>query len=561
MLLRPFDTCFKPERIYNRHTHSIEYVSCGKCEACINKKGDYQSKMIDAEYKKHRFTLFFTLTYNNASIPCFKRFTDENGFSRLIPIGRIASDDGYFSSLPWHPFVTDDGIKRKKLSFHRNINATECVEDSVFLPVIQNSNFDKDVFGVLCKQDLIRFFKRFRKRLDEEFKREPHRISYYACGEYGPTTYRPHFHVLLFFDNEKIIEKLQTLIFESWGRFERLSGQGRNRFTFRPFQAFDRFQYKSATNKNGNLSWVTGSGNAASRYVSSYVTGHSDLPKVLQLKAFRPFTLHSKGDTFGSTATDRKEVYDHFKKGFEHRNDYFSAYKFRYDRDVTFTPQGGVPVTVGVPFPRFILDSLWSKPFGYRLLPDSTKSAIITFICRNYNGSLDNIRFFRACMVREHNFEYFSLAMDHPQNWSAALKCYRFCKQFNIDPNEFVQVYEFSLFAHQQYKLKVFYDLQNELIKHYPQSVLVSAYSNVFEDLPINRPAFPNFYKSTRLMLSLGVSLDEIYKNGYLDREFVTSLHADSQPVYQAWKSDVLNINFNRNKSKFKENYAQIQVS
>ena len=62
-------------------------------------------------------------------------------------------------------------------------------------------------------------------------------------------------------------------------------------------------------------------------------------------------------------------------------------------------------------------------------------------------------------------------------------------------------------------------------------------------------------------MLSLGVSLDEIYKNGYLDREFVSSLHADSQPVYQAWKSDVLNINFNRNKSKFKENYAQVQVS
>lgn len=46
--------------------------------------------------------------------------------------------------------------------------------------------------GTLVKEHLTLFFKRYRK------KYEPAKIRYYACGEYGDTTERPHYHVLLF---------------------------------------------------------------------------------------------------------------------------------------------------------------------------------------------------------------------------------------------------------------------------------------------------------------------------------------------------------------------------
>lgn len=46
--------------------------------------------------------------------------------------------------------------------------------------------------GSLVKQDLQDFFKRLRFRL------EPQKIRYYACGEYGTETKRPHYHVCLF---------------------------------------------------------------------------------------------------------------------------------------------------------------------------------------------------------------------------------------------------------------------------------------------------------------------------------------------------------------------------
>lgn len=45
---------------------------------------------------------------------------------------------------------------------------------------------------VLHKPDLQKFFKRLRKRVN------PQQIRYYAVGEYGERTNRPHYHVILF---------------------------------------------------------------------------------------------------------------------------------------------------------------------------------------------------------------------------------------------------------------------------------------------------------------------------------------------------------------------------
>lgn len=44
----------------------------------------------------------------------------------------------------------------------------------------------------LVKKDLQGFIKRLRKRV------EPDRIRYFACGEYGPKTQRPHYHAIVF---------------------------------------------------------------------------------------------------------------------------------------------------------------------------------------------------------------------------------------------------------------------------------------------------------------------------------------------------------------------------
>lgn len=59
--------------------------------------------------------------------------------------------------------------------------------DSVSLPCVH---------GVpsLCKRDFQLFMKRFRKRFDTP-------IRFFACGEYGDRTNRPHYHAIFFMDD------------------------------------------------------------------------------------------------------------------------------------------------------------------------------------------------------------------------------------------------------------------------------------------------------------------------------------------------------------------------
>lgn len=49
-----------------------------------------------------------------------------------------------------------------------------------------------DIIYTLNKRDFQLFMKRLRKRI------EPKKVRFFACGEYGETTFRPHFHVILF---------------------------------------------------------------------------------------------------------------------------------------------------------------------------------------------------------------------------------------------------------------------------------------------------------------------------------------------------------------------------
>ncbi len=77
----------------------------------------------------------------------------------------------------------------------------ECLDwySSVFLTLTydeEHVTFVNDAsypfYATLVPRDLQLFFKRLRKALDGR------RIKYYACGEYGTNTLRPHYHAILF---------------------------------------------------------------------------------------------------------------------------------------------------------------------------------------------------------------------------------------------------------------------------------------------------------------------------------------------------------------------------
>lgn len=63
----------------------------------------------------------------------------------------------------------------------------------------------------LSKRDLQLFFKRLRKY-------NKSKIQYYAVGEYGTTTFRPHYHIIIYNVNEQTLQKAWQLGFVHIGK-------------------------------------------------------------------------------------------------------------------------------------------------------------------------------------------------------------------------------------------------------------------------------------------------------------------------------------------------------
>lgn len=111
---------------------------------------------------------------------------------------------------------------------------------------------------VLLKRDIQLWLKRLRKSL------EPHKIRFFACGEYGPTTLRPHYHVIIF-------------------NFP----QG--------------FQIQERVNKTWRKGYITYSlvTPARVRYVAKYCACYTFLPPKYRHKMYRPFVLCSRRPAIG----------------------------------------------------------------------------------------------------------------------------------------------------------------------------------------------------------------------------------------------------------------------
>lgn len=74
--------------------------------------------------------------------------------------------------------------------------------DSSFLTLVPDA--PPPFYATISPRDITLFMKRLRKNLGGR------KIKYYACGEYGGETYRPHYHLILFgvdFSDTPVIEK------------------------------------------------------------------------------------------------------------------------------------------------------------------------------------------------------------------------------------------------------------------------------------------------------------------------------------------------------------------
>ena len=99
-------------------------------------------------------------------------------------------------------------LMMEKLYWNDAIYITLTYEDE-YLPLVKptlTSDGHLTLPYSLCKRDLQLFFKRLRKAIS------PLKIKYYAVGEYGGQTFRPHYHAIVF----GLSYSFEPVIAEAW---------------------------------------------------------------------------------------------------------------------------------------------------------------------------------------------------------------------------------------------------------------------------------------------------------------------------------------------------------
>lgn len=247
--------CKHPVVITNKATGEKISVPCGRCSACLNQRVLMLTRRCDLESASHKYAVFATLTYADYDVPQVVRLRAEDT-PRQHDICYVDGSTGEFFDF------YDPSIKR-----HNDKDVKYCYQTKV-LPILLKSDFQK-------------FIKRFRYYANEIENGVT--IRYFLTGEYGETTFRPHGHVIFWFDSESIASRFKEIIHKSW----------KHGYVYDPHI-------------------IDGS---ASNYVSSYVNGIVSLPSIYHHRKLRPFVLFSKFPILGSLYERVPTLREFFDRG------------------------------------------------------------------------------------------------------------------------------------------------------------------------------------------------------------------------------------------------------
>jgi hypothetical protein len=255
-LFKTVDHCQYRSFITNKYTGARIAVDCGQCDYCIHKKAKKASMRVKTAGSAFKYSYFVTLTYDNVHIPLMNckvlhsEYEDVVGISgdthfgnehhQYIPVSQYQCDD---NSMLRHIFFEQ---VQGTVPFDREIKEYVPVKDNWFLSmdairsfINKTQSVDKtdypasaqygrdNLIPFLNYVDVQNYIKRLRKHLSLKLG-SYETLHFYAVGEYGPVHFRPHYHLLLFTNSDKVAEVLRYCHDKSWklGRsdFQRSAG-------------------------------------------------------------------------------------------------------------------------------------------------------------------------------------------------------------------------------------------------------------------------------------------------------------------------------------------------
>lgn len=255
-LFKAVDHCQHRSFITNKYTNARIAVDCGQCDYCIHKKAKKASMRVKTAGSSFKYSYFVTLTYDNEHLPLMNCKVLHSDYEDALGIsGDIHFGNEHHQYIPVSEYKCDDDSMLRHIFFEqvqgtvpfdREIKEYVPVKDNWFLSmdairsfIIKTQAVDKtdypasaqygrdNLIPFLNYVDVQNYIKRLRKHLSLKLG-SYETLHFYAVGEYGPVHFRPHYHLLLFTNSDKVAEVLRYCHDKSWklGRsdFQRSAG-------------------------------------------------------------------------------------------------------------------------------------------------------------------------------------------------------------------------------------------------------------------------------------------------------------------------------------------------
>ena len=216
-----FLSCSNPYTVSS--SNGLVQVSCGHCLQCLQKKVSVTTLLLDLESQRNEYVEMINLTYDDECIP-YIDFDDDS----------LAS---FSPDVPNEVFPVKFGSSRKILKYNprtkkyyktkENISDFGTVVPLDWRRYLDKYNFRVDEYynrfpnrkrgisrlknhvPVLYSPDLKKYLYRLRQFLKKNYETE---VRFFAVGEYGSNSLRPHWHILLFHNSKKLRESFRNVI-------------------------------------------------------------------------------------------------------------------------------------------------------------------------------------------------------------------------------------------------------------------------------------------------------------------------------------------------------------
>lgn len=214
--------CQHPRTVVNKYTHEPVVVPCGHCPSCVLRRSAIQTNLLTTYSAQFRYIYFVTLTYAPCFLPTLEVSvieicTDDIADVSCVPdINNLDANDDNTYLFGFRSVPRSASVKVKNSTVERVFKDPEVKFSYPMKPKELLFILDKIKHNVpnripyVCNRDLDLFLKRLRSYYPDE------KLRYYAVSEYGPTSFRPHWHLLLFSNSERFSKTVCENVSKAW---------------------------------------------------------------------------------------------------------------------------------------------------------------------------------------------------------------------------------------------------------------------------------------------------------------------------------------------------------